>query len=156
MSQQTRPTFITKTVTARQITGNWTYTFAKTLFYPPYGLHWETEPSLRLSSYVCVYPPTSADNVTLLAFSAAVRGCRRYGSTSARRAHSSKPAAVPCSGRWMGQRDGQTDGHRTVTRALPHTMRAVSITRSVNKTIKNLQRRAICCSFKKYTHRVVA
>ena len=53
---------------------------------------------------VCVQLPTSADNVTLLAFAAAERraAVRRVIDRSispARRAHSSKPAAAICSGR---------------------------------------------------------
>ena len=55
--------------------------------------------------------PTSADNVTLLAFAAAAPSGHRCRSISpARRAHSSKPAAAACSGRYMKQTDGQTDG----------------------------------------------
>ena len=73
---------------------------------------------------ICVELPTSADCVTPLAFAAECRAAaapsgRRYRSISpAHRAHSSKPAAAVCSGRWMGKTDGQTnrqkDGHHNV------------------------------------------
>jgi len=46
--------------------------------------------------------------------------CSNRSISPARRAHSSKPAARCCSGQ-MGQTDGRTDGHRTVTQTLPHT-----------------------------------
>ena len=68
-----------------------------------------------MNKQVCVELPTSADCVTPLAFTAECRAVaapsgRRYRSISpAHRAHSSKPAAAVCSGRWMGKTDGQTD-----------------------------------------------
>jgi len=71
--------------------------------------------------------PTSVDNVALPAFAAerraAVRADRYHlpaGPTAA-----NPPPAATSSDRWTGQTDGQTDGHRTVTQTLPHTMRAV-------------------------------
>ena len=54
---------------------------------------------------VCVKLPTSADNVTLLAFAAERRaaaapdGRRNRSISAAHRAHSSKLAAAACSGR---------------------------------------------------------
>ena len=51
------------------------------------------------SEQVCVQLPTSADNVALPAFAAAV------DRSPARRAHSSKPAAAACGGRMLGQTD---------------------------------------------------
>jgi len=76
----------------------------------------------------------SSYNVTLLAFAAVRRAAaapdgRRYRSISpARPAYSSKPTptAAACSGRQTGQRDGQTDGHRTVTQILAYTIQALS------------------------------
>ena len=72
--------------------------------------------------------PTSANNVTLLAFAADFRAtvdvgrkvpvaapaadapCSNRSTSPARGTHSSKPAAAACSGRMMGQTDRQTDG----------------------------------------------
>jgi len=59
--------------------------------------------------FICVQLPTSADNVTLLAVAAERRPCSDVSISPARRAHSSKPAAVACGGQMMGQSNGQTD-----------------------------------------------
>jgi len=73
---------------------------------------------------VCVQLPTSAVNVTLLAFAAernlllcaVLPGCWRWASGGRRgrftagSALSSKSAAAACGGRMMGRTDGQTDG----------------------------------------------
>jgi len=78
---------------------------------------------------VCVQLPTSAVNVTLLAFAAernlllcaVLPGCWRWASGGRRgrftagSALSSKSAAAACGGRMMGRTDGRTDG-RTVAR----------------------------------------
>ena len=70
------------------------------------------------------------------------RGCELRGRrcrliSPARRAHSSNPPhAAADRGRWMGQTGGETDGDRTVTWTLPHTMRAVSITQSYQSTFE--------------------
>ena len=47
---------------------------------------------------VCVQLPTSADNVTLLAFAAERRPCSNRSISPGRRAHSSKPAAAAFGG----------------------------------------------------------
>ena len=57
---------------------------------------------------VCVPLPTSADNVTLLAAATERRPCSNRSISPARRAHSSKPAARCCSGRYTGQTNGWT------------------------------------------------
>jgi len=74
----------------------------------------------------CVQPSTAAVNVTLLAFAAAAQLLLGAGRAAidryrlpVRLAHSGKPAAR-C--RQFGQTDGQTDGHRTITQSLPHTL----------------------------------
>ena len=66
----------------------------------------------HLIQQVCVQLPTSADNVTLLAFTAARRPCSNRLISPGRRTHSSKPAAAACVGRMMGRTDRQTDARR--------------------------------------------
>ena len=75
--------------------------------------------------------PTSADNVTLLAFAAVGPPCSDRSISHARRAHSSEPAAAAaCGGRMMAQTDGQTPDR--FIDAVLHTIRAVSITVKCN------------------------
>ena len=66
----------------------------------------------------CVQLPTSADNVTLLAFAAERQPCSNRSTFPVRRAHSSKLAAAAFSGRLLGRTDGQTDGRSTVSQTL--------------------------------------
>jgi len=79
-----------------------------------------------------------ADNVTLPAFARrtqlllpARRSCSNRSISSARRAHSSKPAAAAFDGR-MGQKDGWTQD--SFTDPNPHTMRAMPITNRIATT----------------------
>ena len=65
---------------------------------------------------VCVQLPTYADNVALPAFTG--RCCNNRSKYPARRAHNSnlqqRIYSYYC-GPLLGQTDGQTDGHRTVS-----------------------------------------
>jgi len=72
---------------------------------------------------VRVQLPTSADNVTLLAF-AALRRCFLAAAAAVDRycLPAGPTAATSRTLLQMGQTDGRTDGHRTVTWTLPHTM----------------------------------
>ena len=77
----------------------------------------------HLTQQVCVQLPTPADNVTLLASTAARRPCSNRLISPGRRTHSSKPAAAACAGRMMGRTDRQTD-RRTLDGFIdfaPHT-----------------------------------
>jgi len=79
----------------------------------------------------CVQLPTSADNVTLLAFAAERRPCSNRPISPTRRAHSSKPAEAACGGRMMEQTDG-----RTTDRYIdpPTRMQGASIEHSTRST----------------------
>ena len=68
-----------------------------------------------------VQHPTSADNVTLLAFAAVGAAVQQSIDICchACRAHSSKPATAACGSRMMGQTDRRTDKCPTVSETLP-------------------------------------
>jgi len=64
---------------------------------------------------VRVQPPTSAINVTLLAFVAQRHAVERRRSTSRPPGPQQQTCRTPRLRRNMGQTDGQTNGHRIVT-----------------------------------------
>jgi len=69
----------------------------------------------KQTSQLCVRLPTSADNMTPLAFAAQQRPCRNRPIFPSRRTHSSKPAAEACGGRMMQR---TLDSSKTLLRIL--------------------------------------